>query len=1065
MAVGVAAGITTDLPRKPMYHQKASLELRKMHEQYRHWRAKALQEEKALMEQQRTAIRPTGTSVGDMIADVAEETMSKGIQRERRRGWDGYVTDRIATAPHNNRDYWRTLSALKQGGHHRVWQEVEDPARPGTMASAPVDIVRVWKQRYESLLSDKRGMSVEEMVKHWQLVMEGWTRRKPLVGLLNDFTFPVMMRAIQASKPGKAPGPDGVVSDFWRLLLDAEMPLMDVPFTMAGHGVAYKPDLMSDPGGPRAAEYIPGGGIPMPTGDYIACPKGRSRIPAEERPRTAMGAAIFQVLRGVYNVAHIPQAWETSYMVTIPKGGADPTQLSSYRGISLMASSLKIMATAVLQHLAPALERAGIICPEQSGFRAREECVAQGTAIYEAVRRRMEAGEATALIFIDFQTAFDMVPHDGLMAKLEGMGVVGPTLAFIKALYKQSKVAIKFQDGTTTTNISLGQGVRQGCPLSPELFKVYINDLVAMIRATHDHEFGVAVPGVVGKVVGGLFADDLVLLSSRPEQVTSGLQHLGIWADKKFMRTGHKKCGVMIATKDRTVREEWETKLAAQETRWIQGDAVPIVRSNPYLGLAFDKNLSIDTIVAERLRKMRAAMASVKHLLTNNCIPASARMQVVNATVAPVALYGAELYGGNKKIVARMQSVLDLGTRYILGTRGIGKSIPMNAAMHELGSTPLYVAAQARIERMLMASVGKPTLIGRMVRPTTKQRSAAWLARATNVAARNRAAREKHKIVPESDAPKDVARATKVALKADLDAKDKTKAGARYRNAEFAITRLTQCSALWLPQVGAGLNALMKTRIGVLVTGAVAARYDSNTLNECPFCNLRTPETYEHLFLECPRWEPERQKYIGGLIEEANDSLREHMQAAVHQNTLSLLLGGKVGKACVARWMWLRQPSSHNCDAGKEREEEELAPDEWDTQPPMYRVAAFLADVLRVRYKMHPWKQDRGPAASAEAAVRVAARPQPAEEDMGTGNQIWRELEDDDDSGDEMARYAELLEELRADDITGMEQGLGEESIEDRNEDRKMLARQRMASLFGGTSDSEVEEEGCDEQE
>ena len=104
MAVGVAAGITTDLPRKPMYHQKASLELRKMHEQYRHWRAKALREEKALMEQQRTAIRPTGTSVGDMIADVAEETMSRGIQRERRRGWDGYVTDRIATAPHNNRD-------------------------------------------------------------------------------------------------------------------------------------------------------------------------------------------------------------------------------------------------------------------------------------------------------------------------------------------------------------------------------------------------------------------------------------------------------------------------------------------------------------------------------------------------------------------------------------------------------------------------------------------------------------------------------------------------------------------------------------------------------------------------------------------------------------------------------------------------------------------------------------------------------------------------------------------------------------------------------------------------
>jgi exonuclease III len=1063
MAVGTATGITTDLPQKPVYQRKASVQLRKMHEQYRYWRAQAVREERDRMEQQGTEVRPTGVSVADVVADVAEETMSRGIRRERRRGWDAYVTGKIATAPQNNRDYWRTLVSLKPGGRHKVWQEVEDPANPGTMASAPADIVRVWKQRYELLLSDKRGMSPEEMRGHWQAVTQGWTRRKPLTGLLDDFTFPAMMNAIQATKPGKSPGPDGIVGDFWRLLLDAEMPMMDVPFTMAGHGVAYKPDLMSDPGGPRAAEYIPGGGAPMPTGDYIACPKGRSRIPAEERPRTAMGAAIYQVLRGVYNAAHIPQAWERSLLVTIPKGGADLTQLSNYRGISLMASALKIMATAVLQHLAPALERAGLICPEQSGFRAREECVAQGTAVYEAVRRRMEAGESTLLIFIDFQTAFDTVPHDGLMAKLEAIGVEGPTLAFIKALYKQSKVAIRFQDGTTTTDISLGQGVRQGCPLSPELFKVYINDLVAMIRATHDHEFGVTVPGVVGKVVGGLFADDLVLLAAKPEHVTSGLQHLGSWADKNFMRTGHKKCGVMIATKNGEAREEWEAELASQESRWIQGDSIPIVRSYPYLGLVFDENLSMETIVAERLKKMRAAMASVKHILTNNCIPASARMQVINATVAPVALYGAELYGGNKKIVAKMQSVLDLGTRYVLGTRGIGRAIPMNAAMHELGSTPLYVAAQARIERMLTASAGKPTLIGRMVKPNTKQRSSTWQKRAINAAARNQAARRAHKVVPESDSPKDVARATKIALKADLDAKDKTKAGARYRGAEFAATRLTQCAALWLPQVGAGLNALMKTRIGVLVVGAVAARYDKTALNECPFCDIRTPETYEHLFLECPRWEPERHRYMGSLIEEANDALREHGEAAIRQNTLDLLLGGRVGNARVVRWMWLRQPSTHNCDAGQEREEEELAPDEWCTQPPMYRVASFLADVLQVRYKLHPWKQDRGRAAALGTAGRIAAQTSGVGVDGGAGVQVWRDLEDNSDADLELTQYAEILEELRANDGVAfapsesreMDEGEVEEQTLTRASGGQQAARRAYASLFASSSDSD----------
>ena len=740
-------------------------------------------------------------------------------------------------------------------------------------------------------------------------------------------------------------------------------------------------------------------------------------------------------------------------MVTIPKGGADPTQITNYRGISLMASALKIMATAVLQHLAPALERAGLICPEQSGFRAREECVAQGTAIYEAVRRRMGAGESTLLIFIDFQTAFDTVPHDGLMAKLEAIGVVGHTLAFIKALYKQSKVAIKFQDGTTTTDIPLGQGVRQGCPLSPELFKVYINDLVAVIRATHDHEFGVMVPGVVGKVVGGLFADDLVLLAAKPGHVTSGLKHLGGWADENFMRTGHKKCGVMITTNDRVIQEEWKAELEGKESRWIQGDAIPIVRSYPYLGLVFDEDLSMSTIVAERLKKMRAAMASVRHILTNTCIPASARMQVINATVAPVALYGAELYGGNKQIVAKMQAVLDLGTRYVLGTRGIGRSIPMNSAMHELGSTPLYIAAQARIERMLAASTGKPTLIGRMVRSNTKQRSSSWLKRATNVAARNQAARETYKVIPVSGSPKDVAKATKVALKADLDAKDKTRAGKRYREAEFAATRLTQCSALWLPQVGAGLNALMKTRIGVLVVGAVAARYDKTTLNECPFCDLGTPETYEHLFLECPRWEPERQQYIGSLVDEVQDTLREHNEAAIHQNTLDLLLGGKVGKARVTRWTWLRQPSTHNCDAGQVREEEDLAADEWETQPPMYRVAAYLASVLQVRYKLRPWKPERGPVAAVGIAVKAVA-------EMGTGVQTWKEFENSVDSEEERAQYAEVLEELRANDAVGLAARGDEEEAENPMPAKRTAGQLAYASLFASSSSSGESDSG-----
>ena len=76
--------------------------------------------------------------------------------------------------------------------------------------------------------------------------------------------------------------------------------------------------------------------------------------------------------------------------------------------------------------------------------------------------------------------------------------------------------------------------------------------------------------------------------------------------------------------------------------------------------------------------------------------------------------------------------------------------------------------------------------------------------------------------------------------------------------------------------------------------------------------------------------------------------------------------------------------------------------------------------------------------------------------------QTWQEFEDDTDSGDEMARYAVMLEELRADDTAtstiGRHQGTGKAEGEEEKLLR-MSAGQRVgklacASLFMDTSDS-----------
>ena len=69
-------------------------------------------------------------------------------------------------------------------------------------------------------------------------------------------------------------------------------------------------------------------------------------------------------------------------------------------------------------------------------------------------------------------------------------------------------------DGEISKCVDILQGVAQGCALSPNLFKVHINDMVLMVAVD------VAKQGVtVGEdTVSGLrFADDFVEKSETPE--------------------------------------------------------------------------------------------------------------------------------------------------------------------------------------------------------------------------------------------------------------------------------------------------------------------------------------------------------------------------------------------------------------------------------------------------------------------------------------------------------------------------------------------------------------------
>ena len=289
--------------------------------------------------------------------------------------------------------------------------------------------------------------------------------------------------------------------------------------------------------------------------------------------------------------------------------------------------------------------------------------------------------------FIDFRKAFDCVARRALWYKLDRAGVSGKMIGQLRSIYSKSKFAVKVTPNEISSYTDSKTGVLQGCQLSPLLFSIFINDLVAFLQVP-----GCDSPMIQGHVIHALlFADDLTLVSESVVGLQRLLNRLEEWCDCWCMQVNISKSKVVVFKKN--------TKLAANE-QWYYGDSqLEVVREFKYLGIC----LSYDGKWTKHIDRV---VSSVKGMvvqlsrLAYKCpyLPTSLLLRIQDAVMKPALLYGAEIWGLEtysasvngptttffKKLLRLPQSAPNVGVNLYFSRPGIKIDINAEAVLRSI---------------------------------------------------------------------------------------------------------------------------------------------------------------------------------------------------------------------------------------------------------------------------------------------------------------------------------------------------------------------------------------------
>ena len=228
---------------------------------------------------------------------------------------------------------------------------------------------------------------------------------------------------------------------------------------------------------------------------------------------------------------HVPKDWKLANVTAIFKKG-DKELANNYRPVSLTSHVCKVFESILRDCIVEHLNKYNLINNSQHGFTRKRSCLTNLLEFLEYVSDYVDQGFPIDVIYLDFQKAFDKVPHKRLMKKIKSLGITGKIYDWIEDWLNNREQRVVLL-GKSSKWVKVESGLPQGSVLGPLLFLIYINDIDDCVNS---------------KLLK--FADDTKVFRviASPEDIISvhgDLVNLDKWSKDWLMLFNVDKCKIM----------------------------------------------------------------------------------------------------------------------------------------------------------------------------------------------------------------------------------------------------------------------------------------------------------------------------------------------------------------------------------------------------------------------------------------------------------------------------------------------------------------------------------------